>query len=316
MSERRTMYAVHLRTLLLVAQLSHCAAKMNCPELGYIGSEASITCIGANTTHAYSKPSGSTASTCGVTSQHCIDTGDDTGTVINATQTVLTISSVKQSDAGEWECTRGSESTPSKCSMAVANVPRCSIGSDKNADTLALHEDLALTVDIQEYYCSAQYSFMLLVGEVIVQLPVSESVNKPTDKTATTIVNVTDKSLGVVQLVFRCHNVEQNLSCDGVKFINDINVPTTFPTESTASTSTPSTSTPSTSAMLNTRIIAAVVSFIVIVVVSLTAVGCCYRHRVKQSHHTHTSDNQSDLPNEAVENPAYNKSTFNENILY
>ncbi|XP_071095941.1 uncharacterized protein [Haliotis cracherodii] len=406
MSERRTMYAVHLRTLLLVAQLSHCAAKMNCPELGYIGSEASITCIGANTTHAYSKPSGSTASTCGVTSQHCIDTGDDTGTVINATQTVLTISSVKQSDAGEWECTRGSESTPSKCSMAVANVPRCSIGSDKNADTLALHEDLALTVDIQEYYCSAQYSFMLLVGEVIVQLPVSESVNKPTDKTATTIVNVTDKSLGVVQLVFRCHNVEQNLSCDGVKFINvlprcsitsgktsnavklheeldltvdiqdyfcsasynitlqvgdvshalstsqigtrltKMSVNTTLNVtdsnfgdvrliffchdqhqvltcqglqsikESTASTSTPSTSTPSTSAMLNTRIIAAVVSFIVIVVVSLTAVGCCYRHRVKQSHHTHTSDNQSDLPNEAVENPAYNKSTFNENILY
>ncbi|XP_067678310.1 uncharacterized protein [Haliotis asinina] len=194
------------------------AAELQCPQVGYVGSNAKLTCIGSSNTHSYSKPVGSTASTCHMGLRKCIDSGDDKGEVINATHTTLTIPNVKQSDAGDWGCTVGGSATPSKCTMAVANVPRCNISSYNNTDSLTLHEELTLTVDIQEYYCSAQYTFSLLYGNENAQLPISDSVNKPSNKTANINVNITASALGGIRLLFICHNTQKNVSCGGFKF--------------------------------------------------------------------------------------------------
>ncbi|XP_048254111.1 uncharacterized protein LOC124149690 [Haliotis rufescens] len=418
--KQSTIRSLSTYVLLLIgtAHSAQGTTSINCPGIAYLGDSAHITCTTSVpfTTLQYSRPIGGVFPQCSGSLSRCAPVAGYYASKTNNTHTDFKILSVQRTHAGSWTCADAGSNSKESCDLSITNVPRCNIRSDKITDTLALSEDLALTVDIHEYYCSAQYSFTLLVGEINVQLQVSESVNKPTNKTVTTTLNVTASSLGGVQLLFLCYNEQQIFSCDGIKFINvlprciitsgktsnavklheeldltvdiqdyfcsasynitlqvgdvshalstsqigtrltnmsvnttlnltdsyfgdvrliffcndqqqvltcqglqsikDINVPTTFPTKSTASTSTPSTSTPSRSTMSYTRIVAAVVSFIVIVVVSLTAVGCCYRHRVKQSHQTHTSDNQSDLPNEAVENPAYNKSTFNENILY
>ncbi|XP_067678337.1 uncharacterized protein [Haliotis asinina] len=212
------MYIVYTTALFLVVHLSLGVAELQCPQVGYVGSNAKLTCIGESDTHAYSKPAGSTASTCDVGRRKCIDTGDDKGEVINATHTTLTIPKVKPSDAGEWGCTVGRSDTRSMCTMAVANVPRCNISSYNNTDVLTLHEELTLTVDIQEYYCSAQYTFSLLYGNENAQLPISESVKKTTNKTANINVNITASALGGIRLLFGCHNTQQNVSCGGFKF--------------------------------------------------------------------------------------------------
>ncbi|XP_067678278.1 uncharacterized protein [Haliotis asinina] len=212
------MYIVYTTALFLVVHLSLGAAELQCPQVGYVGSNAKLTCIGSSNTHSYSKPVGSTASTCHMGLRKCIDSGDDKGEVINATHTTLTIPNVKQSDAGDWGCTVGGSATPSKCTMAVANVPRCNISSYNNTDSLTLHEELTLTVDIQEYYCSAQYTFSLLYGNENAQLPISDSVNKPSNKTANINVNITASALGGIRLLFICHNTQKNVSCGGFKF--------------------------------------------------------------------------------------------------
>ncbi|XP_071094864.1 uncharacterized protein [Haliotis cracherodii] len=192
------------------------AAELKCPELGYIGSEASLTCIGASTTHAYSKPSGSTASTCGVTSQQCINTGGDTGTVINATQTVLTISIVKKSDAGEWGCTLSSEPTPSKCSMAIAKLPSCNITSVSSPDELRVNQNVSLSVNatLTWCYCSTGVKLQLGKGSNVIELkPCNEDV---TYYSILVQLIITKSYFGNVTLEFTCGSKHTDISCSGI----------------------------------------------------------------------------------------------------
>ncbi|XP_071095936.1 uncharacterized protein [Haliotis cracherodii] len=210
------MYAAYASTLLLITHLSHCAAELKCPELGYIGSKASLTCIGASTTHAYSKPSGSTASTCGVTSQQCINTGDDTGTVINETQTVLTISIVKKSDAGEWGCTLGSEPTPSKCSMTIAKLPSCNITSVPSPDELRVNQNVSLSVNAAGYYCSTGMKLQLRTGSNVTELT-KGNLDAITDDSFQRQLNLTESYFGNVTLEFTCDSKQKDISCSGIQ---------------------------------------------------------------------------------------------------
>ncbi|XP_071095929.1 uncharacterized protein [Haliotis cracherodii] len=210
------MYAAYASTLLLITHLSHCAAELKCPELGYIGSKASLTCIGASTTHTYSKPSGSTASTCDVTSQQCINTGDDTGTVINETQTVITISIVKKSDAGEWGCTLGSEPTPSKCSMTIAKLPSCNITSVPSPDELRVNQNVSLSVNAAGYYCSTGMKLQLRTGSNVTELT-KGNLDAITDDSFQLQLNLTESYFGNVTLEFTCDSKQKDISCSGIQ---------------------------------------------------------------------------------------------------
>ncbi|XP_067660751.1 uncharacterized protein [Haliotis asinina] len=368
---------------------------INCPDISYLGVSTDITCITSVgfTILQYRSSGGGVFPQCSASSS-CTPVKGYTARSHNTTYSTLTVLNVQPTHRGKWTCADAGSRSEASCSLFITNVPRCHIRSDQNTDSLALHEELSLTVDIQEYYCSTQYTFTLLVGDDNVQLPLSEPVTTSTSTTANTSVNITASSLGGVRLAFLCHSEQQILSCDGVKFLNvaprcsitssktietvvlyekldlsvDIqnyfcssannftlqvgkvnkglfaaasgnrlrdmtvnitvnitdlhfgdmrliflcqdhkqiltcdglksiqgtSVPTTLFTRSTGMTAKPSSES-------NLGIIAAVVSFTGIVVVSLIVIVCCYRHRRNQTITSH-----SPSPEQTVNNPVYN----------
>ncbi|XP_046555315.1 uncharacterized protein LOC124264613 [Haliotis rubra] len=208
-----------------MAHFGQGTTSINCPDISYLGVPTDITCITSVpfTTVEYRRPSQVIFPQCSAPSLSCTSVEGYTASLHNNTYTTLTVRNVQPQHDGQWTCAVAGAaeiSSEASCSLFIANVPQCQIRSDQNTDKLILHEELSLTVDIQEYYCSAQYTFLLLVGEDNVQLPISEPMNISTSTIANTTVNITASSLGGVRLAFRCHGEQQNLSCGGIKFIN------------------------------------------------------------------------------------------------
>ncbi|XP_048254121.1 uncharacterized protein LOC124149681 [Haliotis rufescens] len=119
---------MHLKVIILVLYLwansELGTSELTCPSQSEVGSTADITCIAPNTTdkHGYSTPNKEVAAICQTNRSSCQTLGDYSAAVINDTCSVLTIPSVKLSDAGDWRCTV-SPSPMLTCHMVVYTHP-------------------------------------------------------------------------------------------------------------------------------------------------------------------------------------------------
>ncbi|XP_046544612.1 uncharacterized protein LOC124254803 isoform X1 [Haliotis rubra] len=98
----------------------------------------------------------------------------------------------------------------------VSETPTCSITSKEDTDVLVQYQDLALTVDVRDYYCSTANNVSLQTGDVTTLLMEADSVPNVSDNTSSVTLNVTDSHLGTVGLAFTCYNSQRDLSCGGV----------------------------------------------------------------------------------------------------
>ncbi|XP_067676912.1 uncharacterized protein [Haliotis asinina] len=100
--------------------------------------------------------------------------------------------------------------------LNASETPTCSITSKQNTNSLVQYQDLSLTVDVRDYYCSTVHNISLLTGNVTTLLTEADSVPSVTDNTSPVTLNVTDSHLGKVALVFRCDSSQWSIECAGV----------------------------------------------------------------------------------------------------
>ncbi|XP_048242971.1 uncharacterized protein LOC125375945 [Haliotis rufescens] len=202
------------QTLLLLAQSLCVSTILICPNLSYLETVVQLICTGGGILHSYISPRGVEVAQCSLFGGPC-DPSDAPVTVINNTQTIFNIPSVQLKDVGTWSCKPG-RGAPGTCNLTAAKKPTCSIISQEDTDVLAQCQELTLTVDIQDYYCSTAFTFSLQTGNVTTLLMEADSVASVTHNTSSVTLNVTDSHLGVVRLMFSCHNSQWNLTCNGV----------------------------------------------------------------------------------------------------
>ncbi|XP_046377396.2 uncharacterized protein LOC124149701 isoform X2 [Haliotis rufescens] len=156
--------------LLMWIHVLHGTSEMTCPSQSEVGSTADITCIAPNTIdkHGYSTPNKEVAAICQTNRSSCQPLGDYSAAVINNTCSVLTIPSVKLSDAGDWRCTV-SPSPMLTCHMVVYKTPSCTIISNE--------EKPAISVTLTGFFCSGRVQFYVAA---LCEL-FSGTVNKITD---------------------------------------------------------------------------------------------------------------------------------------
>ncbi|XP_046544613.1 uncharacterized protein LOC124254803 isoform X2 [Haliotis rubra] len=77
----------------------------------------------------------------------------------------------------------------------VSETPTCSITSKEDTDVLVQYQDLALTVDVRDYYCSTANNVSLQTGDVTTLLMEADSVPNVSDNTSSVTLNVTDSHL-------------------------------------------------------------------------------------------------------------------------
>ncbi|XP_071094566.1 uncharacterized protein [Haliotis cracherodii] len=192
--------------------------RLLCPDISYLGVSAQLTCLTSEpfTNHIYAGPGNLKAPTCETSLSGCTTVKGFNASIINATHTDLRIVNVEQPHAGTWTCEDGASSESASCNLQVAKTPTCSITSQEDTDVLAQYQALTLTVDMQDYYCSKALTFSLQTGNVTTLLMEADSVASVTHNTSSVTLNVTDSHLGIVGLMFSCHNSQWNLTCDGV----------------------------------------------------------------------------------------------------
>ncbi|XP_067675207.1 uncharacterized protein [Haliotis asinina] len=100
--------------------------------------------------------------------------------------------------------------------LNVSETPTCSITSKQNTNSLVQYQDLFLTVDVRDYYCSTGHNISLQTGNVTTLLTDADSVPSVTDNSSSVTLNVTDSHLGKVGLVFRCDSSQWSIECAGV----------------------------------------------------------------------------------------------------
>ncbi|XP_067676985.1 uncharacterized protein [Haliotis asinina] len=101
-----------------------------------------------------------------------------------------------------------------------SETPTCSISSKQDTNSLVQYQELSLTVDVRDYYCSTGHNISLQTGNVTTLLMEADSVPSATDNSSSVTLNVTDSHLGKVGLVFRCDSNQWNIECAGVtKFV-------------------------------------------------------------------------------------------------
>ncbi|XP_067676925.1 uncharacterized protein [Haliotis asinina] len=205
--------AVH-KTFLLLTQSLCVSAVLICSHSNYLGSSGQLICVGASLLHVYNNPSGISVAECNLSNGSC-KTQNVSASVINSTHSVLNISRVETTDAGEWFCTTGIDGG-GNCILTVVKTPTCSITSKQNTNSLVQYQDLSLTVDVRDYYCSTGHSISLQTGNVTTLLTEVDAVPSVTDKTSSVTLNVTDSHLGKVGLVFRCDSSQLSIECAGV----------------------------------------------------------------------------------------------------
>ncbi|XP_048242939.1 uncharacterized protein LOC124150169 [Haliotis rufescens] len=193
---------------------SNISAILICPNLSYLETVVQLICTGGGVLHSYINPRGVDVAQCPLSGGPC-DPLDAPVTVINSTQTIFNIPSVQIKDVGTWSCKPGREA-PGTCNLTAAKTPTCNITSKEDTDDLAQYQELTLTVDIQDYYCSTALTFSLQTGNVTTLLMEADSVASVSHNTFSVTMNVTASHLGVVGLVFNCHNSQLNLTCDGL----------------------------------------------------------------------------------------------------
>ncbi|XP_067677020.1 uncharacterized protein [Haliotis asinina] len=212
-----TNTAVH-KTFLLLTQALGVSSLLICSDSNYLGSFGQLICAGESSVHVYTNPSGDTVARCALSSGAC-DTRNVSASAINATHTVLNISRVETTDAGEWSCAFGIQNVD-KCILTVVKTPTCSITSKQDTKSLVQCQDLSFTVDVRDYYCSTAHNISLQTGNVTTLLTEADSVPSVTDNTSSVTLNVTDSHLGKVGLVFRCDSSQWSIECAGVtKFV-------------------------------------------------------------------------------------------------
>ncbi|XP_071095606.1 uncharacterized protein [Haliotis cracherodii] len=196
--------------------------EIQCPEESYLNEPTSLTC---STPQAYSNiiykaPTGNSPQ-CSQTG--CTPVSGFQAVPINSTCTQLTILSVQQRHAGQWGCADGDNNFVQSSLVVAERNPPCSITVD--TCPVLLHENISLTVTIQNYYCSVASKVSLLVGSVRETLT-DVNVIDPTQITAVKEINMTKEHFGDVKLELMCQK-SRTISCGGVTVLH---VPDTSPT--------------------------------------------------------------------------------------
>ncbi|XP_071095411.1 uncharacterized protein [Haliotis cracherodii] len=186
-------------------------AVIHCPDIAYLGTSAQITCStpGNFTYTIYNCPC-EVAPQCPAV-QGCTNLTGYNASIINQTQTEITIISVQPKHAGNWSCTDRGDVGTRFCHLVVAKIPSVNITSDVDADSVSLCDRISLTVDIGNYHCSDAYSLTLQIG--------SATYTCETGRNATIenlSINVTQAHFGNVILVFVCGNHQWNITPGGV----------------------------------------------------------------------------------------------------
>ncbi|XP_048242965.1 uncharacterized protein LOC125375944 [Haliotis rufescens] len=202
-------------TLLLLTQSLCVSTGFICPNLSYLDSSVQLICTGGSISHKYINPRGVDVAQCPLIKDRPCTPANASASVISSTQTVFNVMAVTTKDAGTWSCDFGVNEVVT-CNLTVAKTPSCSITSKEDTDVLAQYQELTLTVDIQNYYCSTALTFSLQTGNVTTLLIEADSVASVTHNTSSVTLNVMDSHLGIVRLIFNCHNSQWNLTCDGV----------------------------------------------------------------------------------------------------
>ncbi|XP_071094555.1 uncharacterized protein [Haliotis cracherodii] len=264
---------------------------INCPDIAYLGTSTKITCstsVNFNNT-VYSCP-------CGVAPQcqtsGCTNVIGYNASIINQTQTELTIISVQPQHARNWSCSDGRAFGTKFCHLVAAKIPSVNITSDVDADSVNLGDRISLTVDIRDYHCSDAYNLTLQIGSVTYT---RETWRDATIKNLS--INVTQAHFGNVNLVFVCGNHQWNITPGGVNELqpNRTNVPTTL------SVGAPTTEIPPKDVSTLLVVAAGVtLAVIVILIITIACCCCCCRKKVNPS-----EPRQSSLPSES--NTAYSE---------
>ncbi|XP_067676891.1 uncharacterized protein [Haliotis asinina] len=202
------------KSFLLLTQSLCVSAVLICSYPNYLWSSGELICTGDGFTHTYTNPSGLEVADCQLLNGKC-DPVNASVSIINKTQTVLSITHIKPTDAGEWSCA-GKRNVDSRCNLTVVKTPTCSITSKQDTNSLVQYQELSLTVDVRDYYCSTAHNISLQTGNVTTLLMKADSVPSVTDNTSSVTLNVTDSHLGKVGLVFRCDSSQWSVECAGV----------------------------------------------------------------------------------------------------
>ncbi|XP_046544848.1 uncharacterized protein LOC124255053 [Haliotis rubra] len=205
--------------LIMNIHLAHGTSDLTCPDRIEVGSEAAITCVAPDTTdkHGYSTPNREVAAICELKASSCQPLGHYTAAVVNDTCSVLTIPSVRISDAGEWRCTI----PPSPmliCHMVVYKTPSCTMITDEETKTISV----ALT----GFYCSESLQFSIVTLCELFAGTVKDITDGHYNCT-----NMTQVRADHADVTFTCGNVERSLECEKVLYTTS----TMYPLQTTSS---------------------------------------------------------------------------------
>ncbi|XP_071094701.1 uncharacterized protein [Haliotis cracherodii] len=203
--------AVCVLALMLLIPVSNGSPELVCPDNGYLGSPAHLTCISpSNTTsHGYVSSQGEVAALCNVSSSSCTTMGNYTASTINQTHSSLTIPAVQQAHAGQWTCTI-LPSSPLSCYITVVKEPSCLLTCATNSSPSCDGGDRA--VHIIGYYCSEPVH-MKLVSEGSDIKVTTETVTEDT-KNKTVQIPASNTTFN---LVFTCGTYNKTLPCQAAE---------------------------------------------------------------------------------------------------
>ncbi|XP_071094541.1 uncharacterized protein [Haliotis cracherodii] len=197
-------------------------AVIHCPDIAYLGTPAQITCSTSDNFNntIYKCPCG-VAPMCQVSD--CTNVSGYNASIINQTQTEITIISVQPRHAGNWSCTDAEDVGTTFCLLVVAKIPSVNITSDVDADSVYLGDRISLTVDIGDYHCSDAYSLTLQVG--------SATYTRETGRNATVRhltknvpILLTQTRFVDVKFAFVCGNHQWNITPGGVNELQSIRI--------------------------------------------------------------------------------------------
>ncbi|XP_071094700.1 uncharacterized protein [Haliotis cracherodii] len=203
---------MNIHILMRITFTAKGSPELVCPDVGYLGSPAHLTCIPPSniTLHGYVASQGEVAAMCNVLSSSCTTLGNYMASTINQTHSSLTIPTVQQAHAGQWKCTVTPSSALS-CYITVVKLPTCFTTSDVNTTTLDVGEELSLAVGIKGYYCSELVQLKISTGRTDHEYP-NETVTEITDKTVNININKTNLNFEA-ELVFTCGGHSSTLPC-------------------------------------------------------------------------------------------------------
>ncbi|XP_067667940.1 uncharacterized protein [Haliotis asinina] len=201
--------------MLKIVATVYSTSELICPPISELGSPVTLTCIGAGSTnaHAYSTPDGNTAASCNLTDRLCINLGNFNSTVLNASQSVLTIPHALKTHAGAWKCVSDADSpTPATCDVVIAKIPSCTMAVNRNTSALRVDDVITLTVNITDYFSTDLAKIILVVGNIQI-ISISKSVREMTKETLVTTLQLREGHSGNVTIVFESADKKHSEGC-------------------------------------------------------------------------------------------------------